>query len=176
MPGFLFLFMLIRHNLNGHKSTWMKYHTTSNTLNKRHNPESQKPPRVTDCSSSKGNVIFRPVSKHPWSPVYFELYMNEYVLLCIELLALTFVLFLFCVCMHVGAHVPSCGGTRHQKTTCRNWFSPPTVQVPGMELRSLALWVGTFTHWAVLPVLNILSLWDTNMLFMYQQFVHFRSV
>lgn len=55
------------------------------------------------------------------------------------------------VCMHTHTH-------RSQRTAWESWFSSSTMRAPGMELRSLGFVVSTFSHWAILPILNVIKL------------------
>lgn len=49
---------------------------------------------------------------------------------------------IYCVCMHACVHIVAHCGC--QRTTCRNWFSPSTVCLPGVELRLSGLVASPF--------------------------------
>lgn len=53
----------------------------------------------------------------------------------------------FSVCVYIDL----CRYQGVQRTTCKSWFSPSTVCVPGIEVRSVGLTASAFTHGAILP-------------------------
>lgn len=66
-------------------------------------------------------------------------------------LKLSFCFFITCfvlyACVYTCVLCHVCGS---QQATCRSRFFPLTTEVLGIELRSLGLTAGTFTHWATL--------------------------
>lgn len=57
------------------------------------------------------------------------------------------------VCAHTQACIPMLGDACLSPRTCRSSFSPSTLWIPGIELRSLGFAASTFTCWLTLQAL-----------------------